>query len=105
MSPYEHIMEELKEKEHYNQIDCINKTLNKRGDRYGQFFDNAQVSQDLKDILRNSRNWTQCKLTLEQKEALDFICGKIARVVNGDPKYKDNWVDIEGYARLVSDTL
>lgn len=27
---------------------------------------------------------------------------KISRIVTGDHTYKDNWVDIEGYANLVS---
>lgn len=40
-----------------------------------------------------------------RKEALDNICQKIARVVNGDQFYEDNWVDIQGYAKLALDYI
>jgi len=44
-------------------------------------------------------------LTPAQKESLEMTVHKIARILNGDPKYKDNWVDIEGYVHLVSSKL
>ena len=34
-----------------------------------------------------------------------MIASKIARIVNGDPDYADNWHDIAGYARLVEKEL
>lgn len=34
-----------------------------------------------------------------------MIQHKIARILNGDPDYVDNWVDIAGYAKLVADRL
>ena len=34
-----------------------------------------------------------------------MIQHKIARVLNGDPNYPDNWHDIAGYARLVEREL
>ena len=40
-----------------------------------------------------------------QQEALDMIATKMARIVNGDPDKVDNWDDISGYAKLVSDVL
>jgi hypothetical protein len=30
-----------------------------------------------------------------------MICVKLARIVNGDPDYPDNWADIIGYCTLV----
>jgi hypothetical protein len=42
---------------------------------------------------------------LDQAEALDMICHKIGRIVNGDPDYADSWIDIAGYAKLVADRL
>jgi hypothetical protein len=33
-----------------------------------------------------------------------MICNKLARIVNGNPYYRDSWHDIVGYAALV-DTL
>ena len=39
------------------------------------------------------------------KEAIDMIFNKIARILNGNPNHADSWVDIAGYAKLVSDRL
>ena len=41
----------------------------------------------------------------DQVIALDMICNKMARIVNGDPNYIDNWHDIAGYATLVEQEL
>jgi hypothetical protein len=38
-------------------------------------------------------------------EALDMICHKIGRIINGDANYHDNWLDIAGYSMLVADRL
>lgn len=40
-----------------------------------------------------------------QREAIEMICHKLARIVNGDPYYADSWTDIAGYAKLVADRL
>ena len=40
-----------------------------------------------------------------QREGLKAILQKIARILNGDPNYADNWHDIQGYARLVEERL
>jgi hypothetical protein len=42
-------------------------------------------------------------LTPDKKQALDVIADKIARILSGDPEYKDNWHDIQGYAKLAED--
>lgn len=39
------------------------------------------------------------------REALEMNAHKTARILNGDPTYKDNWMDIEGYTHLVTKTL
>ena len=44
-------------------------------------------------------------MTDDQVIALDMICNKMARIVNGDPSYIDNWHDISGYATLVEQEL
>jgi hypothetical protein len=33
-------------------------------------------------------------------EAIENILAKIARIINGKQGYRDNWVDIIGYATL-----
>jgi hypothetical protein len=39
-------------------------------------------------------------LTASQKEALDMIQHKVARILNGNANHQDHWVDIAGYAEL-----
>lgn len=81
----------------------IESVLEERGNRYGEFTSHAKITQDLKFIMRQSPNWPL--LTEDKKEALEMIAHKIGRILNGDPEYKDSWVDIEGYIHLVSVTL
>lgn len=85
-----------------NLIDSI---LEERGKRYGKFVDHAQVTQNLKDTIHDALNGHNKYLTADQQEALDMICHKIGRIVNGDPDYADSWDDIAGYAKLVGDRL
>lgn len=79
----------------------INETLKERGNRYGEFGNHARIAQELKQVMRNTHNWTQ--LSYDKQESLDMIQHKIARILNGDPNYKDNWHDISGYAKLAED--
>lgn len=81
----------------------IDEILKSRGDRYGSFASHASISQLLKSVLFNSRS--DLVLEPDQREALDMIAHKLARIINGDPNYADSWVDIAGYAQLVADRL
>lgn len=81
----------------------INETLQERGKRYGEFKDHALLSQSLKDVMKLRDEWFL--LDVDQKEALEMIAHKIARILNGDPNYDDSWHDIAGYATLVADRL
>ena len=83
----------------------INTTLNERGRRYGTFKGHAEISQRLKGVLRKFEAERGCDLDPDQREALEMICHKIARILNGDPNYADSWHDIAGYAQLVADRL
>lgn len=83
----------------------IDKTLAERGSRYGTFVGHAAVTQQLKDVVRLHIQTRGKKLSHDQLEALEMICHKIGRIVNGDPNYADSWVDIAGYAKLVADRL
>ena len=80
----------------------INETLKERGSRYGEFKSHARITQNIKFAM-NDGNWHDLKS--DKKEALEMIAHKIGRIINGDPEYKDSWVDIAGYAQLVADTL
>ena len=81
----------------------INETLELRGSRYGKFKDVAATTYALQEILRDASNHEH--MTDDQVIALDMICNKMARIVNGDPNYIDNWHDIAGYATLVEQEL
>jgi len=83
----------------------INTTLNERGKRYGTFKDHAEISQRLKGVLRKFEAERGCDLDPDQREALEMMAHKIARILNGDPNYADSWHDIAGYAQLVADRL
>lgn len=84
----------------------IDKTLEERGTRYGSFEDHACIAQDLQDVMRNAHGGTRWnKLAADQKQALSVIADKIARMLNGDPNYRDNWHDIVGYAKLVDNRM
>ena len=69
----------------------------------GPFCDQAVASQIIKDLCRDCGIWGD--LTDVQKEALDMIAHKIARILAGNQDNKDHWDDIAGYASLVSKEL
>lgn len=85
-----------------SDVDAI---LAERGKRYGSFEGHAEISQNLKGIFAHFMHARGCELDFDQREALDMIAHKIARIINGDPNYADNWVDIAGYAKRVADRL
>ena len=79
----------------------IEDTLKEREARYGKFEDFSDICQSLKQVLHGSFKWDS--LSHEHREALEMIAHKMARVLNGDPNYADNWHDISGYAKLAED--
>lgn len=79
----------------------VNDTLAERGKRYGDFTDHARISQSLQAAMHLSPNWPD--LSDDKREALILIVHKIARILNGDPEYADNWHDIGGYAKLAEE--
>jgi hypothetical protein len=84
-------------------MENIQDTLNDRGTKYGPFNGHARITQRLKAELQANPKWE--RLTFAQKEALEMICHKIGRIMNGDPNYDDSWRDIAGYAQLVVNEL
>lgn len=91
----------------------ITETLEERGKRYGVFTGHARITQDLKRVIAEHTPLGRTRadgsrgdhLAPDQQEALDMICHKIGRIINGDPDYADSWHDIAGYAQLVADRL
>jgi len=81
----------------------IESTLAERGERYGSFEHHACIAQDLQEVMRSQAGWS--RLAPDQRQALTVIAYKIARMLNGDPNYRDNFHDIAGYAKLVDDRM
>lgn len=78
-------------------------TMKERGKTYGEFSDIAELSQKLKHVMKasNPNKWE--RMDPDKLESLEMIQHKIARILIGDPDYKDNWHDIQGYAKLAED--
>ena len=78
--------------------------LAERETTHGNFQATALIAQRLKDVGHNTPNW-QGVLTDVQRESLEGIFVKIARILSGDPNHPDHWRDIEGGAHLVTEQL
>lgn len=73
--------------------------LKERGSRYGKFFDQATIEQNIKRSFADSPNWSILKD--DARSSLEMIATKISRILQGDPDYVDNWVDMAGYSQLI----
>ncbi len=71
--------------------------LSERERTHGRFAESAAVAQATKVIWRDRRG----TLVDAQREVLDAIAGKVARILCGDSCHADHWRDIAGYAMLV----
>lgn len=78
--------------------EAIEQTLAERGSRYGSYAEHARITQAIKAAMADSPNWTT--LAPDQRETLEMIAHKAGRILNGDPDYDDNLIDIIGYATL-----
>jgi hypothetical protein len=83
----------------------VDKTLDARAEMYGKFKDGASLMQAVKRELAAHAAKHGKTFADDQWEALEMIVHKIGRIVNGDPDVVDHWVDIAGYATLISDRL
>ena len=83
----------------------VDSTLHERGNRYGKFSGHSEVTQRLKIVIAGELAKRLKVLPANQQEALDMICHKIGRIINGDNNYADSWHDIAGYAKLIDDQL
>ncbi len=81
----------------------INETLAQRQETHGDFATHAEICQSLKNSIQIPNGWG--RLQYDQREALDMIAHKIARILNGNPNTHDHWHDIAGYATLVANRL
>jgi len=80
-------------------MDEINNTLAERGKIYGDYRDVAHRSQLIKTSLRSGKNWN--RLVSCQRESLEMLANKLARILEGDQMHRDSWHDCVGYMQLV----
>jgi trehalose/maltose hydrolase-like predicted phosphorylase len=83
-------------------VDAI---LDARADQYGSFMQSADVAIKIKGVMHNAIARNDLHMFPDQLLALDMIAVKISRILTGNPSHVDSWVDIAGYAKLVSDRL
>jgi len=77
--------------------------LDQRGERYGEYTNVATTSRTIKEAIVNGSNIEAAGD--DMRESMDMIANKLARIVNGDPYYKDSWQDIAGYAMRIGHKL
>ena len=79
-------------------------TIKQRDSVHGNFADTARIAQLLKSVidheLVNRQQRGQVKLSYVQREVIDLITTKIARIIAGDNNEPDHYHDIGGYALL-----
>jgi hypothetical protein len=81
----------------------IDEILNERRHTHGPYTEQARVSQMLKEIARATSRWNH--LPMHQKESVDMIMHKLARVLTGDNSFRDHWDDISGYSILSANEI
>jgi hypothetical protein len=86
-----------------NAVDVsIGKILSEREETHGVFAMHAEITQRLKEVLRE---YGYSRLDFDQKECLDMTVHKIGRILAGNPDIIDHWDDIAGYNTLVANRL
>ena len=75
--------------------------LQERSATHGDFEHGAVISQRLKHALSAGANWEA--MDVVQREALEAVAGKLARIVTGDSSFLDHSRDISGYTQLAMD--
>lgn len=86
-----------------SNIDDVLAARDKDFAAFGTFAERANVIQGIKQVMKSGGRWDA--MADDQKEALEMVAHKIARIVHGDPGLHDSWLDIAGYAKLVADRL
>ena len=78
--------------------------LDERRKQHGDFSVHAALSQRLKAVAQSDAG-NYGGLAETQREAIDMILHKIARILAGDPNHRDHWDDIAGYAKITADRI
>jgi hypothetical protein len=84
-------------------MSLVNEVLLERELTHGSFEDVSYMSQHLKEVFVSSRNGAS--FSPLQREALDMLASKLARILCGNKDEPDHWVDMSGYSLLVARAL
>lgn len=87
----------------YDNPMSLETTLENRGQEYGDYSGMARIAQNLKETLRSGPSWIN--MSPVQRESLEMLATKLARIVCGNCDNPDSWHDIAGYAKLAEDRL
>lgn len=80
----------------------LKEILSERQATHGSFETHSKIAQGLKRVVAEGVSYN--KLTDIQKEGLEMVLHKIARIVNGNPNTREHWIDGAGYCTLVADS-
>jgi hypothetical protein len=72
--------------------------IEERSWTHGDFNETSYLAQSLKAVVHRAGNHPL--LLPAQREALDLIATKMARILAGNPNTPDHWLDSAGYAAL-----
>jgi hypothetical protein len=81
----------------------IGDVIKERETTHGDFALKAGFIQEIMENISGLYIWND--LADDQKEAIHMIIAKLSRILYGNPDHADHWIDIAGYAKLVSDRL
>ncbi len=81
----------------------VDNILRDRTEVYGDYISNTILIQKLKYLFRQGKNWRV--LSANKQEALDMFASKIGRILGGEISQRDSWLDIAGYAMLVTNSI
>lgn len=80
-------------------VHAITSLLSDRDKTHGNWEKQAQLCQSMKACFDLAQEPMRT-LSKAQREAVDMIILKLARIGAGNPNEPDHWIDIQGYARL-----
>lgn len=80
-------------------MSTISDIIQEREPVHGEYATTSAAAQALKSTIRQVGDFN-VNLTSQQRESLEMIATKIARIISGDSNHVDHWQDIIGYATL-----
>lgn len=85
----------------YNVLDDDKNIISTRQPTHGDYSSTSAIAQMLKADMSHQSSWSS--LPENQRESLEMIATKIARILSGDADLRDHWDGIAGYAKLSAD--